>query len=164
MKSKIRSIGFRGAFTLVETVLAIGIMGLAITALLGLLPHGIETTKQASQENAYARIIDSVRAEILRLPFAQQAIQLAAVRRLSFDEQGTLLVPGNSVGFQAYLVEVDFRGAGGVPLQLNTSAGALGQNLLNHVIIRIAVTSLSDYTFTDRLANSYRTYPIYVGA
>jgi uncharacterized protein (TIGR02598 family) len=152
-------------FSLVETVLAIGIMGLAITALLGLLPHGIETTRQASQENAYARILDSVRAEILRLPFANVPTTMAAVERLSYDEQGNIRNSGDSSSFQAYIVEVDFRGIDNNPLTLSANVGGdTPQNLLYHFVIKIAATSLTDYSFEGRPANAFRTYSIYMGS
>jgi uncharacterized protein (TIGR02598 family) len=152
-------------FSLVETVLAIGIMGLAITALLGLLPHGIETTKLAAQENAYARIMDSVKAEIFRVPFAQVPSLMSVTQRLSYDEQGNILQGGNNINAQAYMVEVDFQGDTGLPLGTVASAGGnIPLTLLHHFVVRIAATSLTDYSFRGRPANAYRTYSVYMGS
>jgi uncharacterized protein (TIGR02598 family) len=57
-------------FSLVETVIAIGIMGLAVTALLGLLPHGMEMAKKAGDEGARARILDSIRSDISHMTYS----------------------------------------------------------------------------------------------
>jgi uncharacterized protein (TIGR02598 family) len=154
---------FLKAFSLVETVLAIGIMGLAITALLGLLPHGIEMTRQAGNENAYARILNTVRTELMRMPF--DTLQSTADNQLMrFDEQGVLLPPGASnygLNAQSFLVLVDYRGRQDNGIVLTGGSGTEAK--LHNFAIHIAATGLSDYNFRNVSPKAYRTFPMLVG-
>jgi uncharacterized protein (TIGR02598 family) len=150
-------------FSLVETVLAIGIMGLAITALLGLLPHGIEMTRQAGNENAIARILDTVHTELMRMPY-DTVHTLADGERLSFDEQGVLIAGGGGgagISAQAFLVQVDYRGVADNAIQLTGAVGAEPQ--VKNFAVQVASTGLSDFNFNSRSTKSFRTFPILVG-
>jgi uncharacterized protein (TIGR02598 family) len=145
-------------FSLVETVLAIGIMGLAITALLGLLPHGLEMTKQAGDENAYARIIESVRTELMRHPFATVA-RLADTSRMQFDEQGMSLSVASG-GQQAYVAQIDYRGPNESAITL--TGGNAAHQALHNFAVHIAASPQVDFNFKNRPPRSYRTYPVVI--
>jgi uncharacterized protein (TIGR02598 family) len=150
-------------FSLVETVLAIGIMGLAITALLGLLPHGIEMTRQAGNENAYARILNTVRTELMRVPF-DTLPTTADNQRMKFDEQGVMLLPGasnNGINAQSFLVLVDHEGL--LDNKLILTGGTATEHKLHNFSVHIAATGLPDFNFVAAPVKSYRTFPMLVG-
>jgi uncharacterized protein (TIGR02598 family) len=148
----------RSGFSLVETVIAIGIMALAVTALLGLLPQGIEMTRQAGNENAYARILSSVRAEINKVAFRDLA-QLE-LKRLTFDEQGVRIFQAGGAGTPvAYVAEVDFNGRGNNPIAL---PGGGPEVAIENFSVRIAASPLQDFNFLKAPAMAYRTYPVHI--
>jgi uncharacterized protein (TIGR02598 family) len=146
-------------FSLVETVIAIGIMALAVTALLGLLPHGIEMTRQAGNESAYARILNTVRTEVGRVDFA--SMSALENQRLIFDEQGIRLpkgASGSAAQLVAYVAEVDFNGPRNVAVVL--TSGAAAEPALHNFVVRIAATPLPDFNFQSTLVSGYRSYPL----
>jgi uncharacterized protein (TIGR02598 family) len=146
-------------FSLVETVIAIGIMALAVTALLGLLPQGIEMTRQAGNENAYARILSSVRAEINKVGFKD--LDQLELRRLTYDDQGVRIFQAGGTGNQiAYVAEVDFNGANNRPLTLPGGSGA--EVAIENFSVRIVASPLQDYNFLRAPPMAYRTYPIHI--
>ncbi len=51
-------------FSLVEVVLAVGIMGLGVVTILGLLPHGLEMSRKTANEQAQTRIVDQITGEL----------------------------------------------------------------------------------------------------
>ena len=53
------------AFTLIESVLALGIVATVLLAVIGLLPAGLEATRSAAQRSAEARIVEQVRVRSL---------------------------------------------------------------------------------------------------
>ncbi len=55
----------RCGFSMVEVVVAVGITGFALLALVGLLPHGIETMREAANISAEARISQYLVGEVM---------------------------------------------------------------------------------------------------
>ena len=53
------------AFTLIESVLALGIVATVLLAVIALLPAGLEATRSAAQRSAEARIVEQVRVRSL---------------------------------------------------------------------------------------------------
>ncbi len=54
----------KAGFSLVEVVLAVGIMGLGVVTILGLLPHGLEMSRKTANEQAQTRIVDQINGEL----------------------------------------------------------------------------------------------------
>ena len=50
----------KAGFSLVEVVLAVGIMAMGVVTILGLLPHGMEMSRKTANEQAETRIVDQL--------------------------------------------------------------------------------------------------------
>ena len=59
------------AFSLVEVVIAIGIVSFAVVAILGLIPTGLNTLKDSTGETVRAQIVRSIAASALTANFSQ---------------------------------------------------------------------------------------------
>lgn len=55
-----------GGFTLIEIVLAIGILAFALVGILGLFPVALETARESKEETIMAQIAQSIEADIRR--------------------------------------------------------------------------------------------------
>jgi uncharacterized protein (TIGR02598 family) len=141
------------AFSLVETVLALGILGLAITALLGLLPHGIEMTRRAANISAVSRITSSISSELSLIYFG--SLRSIGRTRLLYDDQGSKNL---SAEFISYVAEVTVVTAGA-----QLPGDATPQQRIVPVQIRVAATPNRDFDFERAPANSYQTIPVLLG-
>jgi type II secretory pathway pseudopilin PulG len=149
-------------FSLVETVLAVGLMAFAITALLGLLPHGIEMSRKAGVESAIVRIVDTVRSDLQRMPWSALPAGADNVQ-MAFDDQGLLIGPANpGAGLQAFAVLVDFAGPNNN--QITFPGGAGVEPLSLNFVIHVADTGDLGFSFARALTlgNRVRSFPILV--
>lgn len=77
-----RSRGVR-AFSLVETVMAVGLLTFGLVGLMGLLPAGLQNFREAVNRNGQAMALQAVRAEIARQPFST-----TTPLEIALDEEG----------------------------------------------------------------------------
>src|SRR5436853_4832798 len=63
----------RGAFSLVEVTLALGVAGFCFIAILGLLPVGVQTNQRAISQTAATNILSSVVSDLRATPKAAAA-------------------------------------------------------------------------------------------
>lgn len=75
------------AFSLVEVTLALGIVAFAFTAIMGVLPVGLNLFRGATDTSVTNRIVQKVSADLQQADF--DAIALSEDQTLFFDEQGT---------------------------------------------------------------------------
>lgn len=75
-----------GGFSLVEVTLAIGVVGFAFVALLGLLPVGMQTFRQAVDTSVRSQIVQRVFNEALQTNF--ETLVSVPSSDLYFDDQG----------------------------------------------------------------------------
>ena len=143
-------------FSLIETVLALGIMSLAITALLGLLPHGLEMSRKAANASAQTRIIDLIQNKLSNNSFASLGL-LSADQTLHFDDQGELLDDGHDLTGSVYVARV-------VADQKNVTlpgSGAIELTLLRFQV-QIASTPRPEFDFDSEPVNSYQSVPLLI--
>jgi uncharacterized protein (TIGR02598 family) len=81
------------AFSLLEVVLALGVAGFCLIAVLGLLPVGVQTNRNASSQTAVSNIIATVVSDLRTTPTAAMtspefAITFDAEKTLFFDASG----------------------------------------------------------------------------
>jgi uncharacterized protein (TIGR02598 family) len=89
-KSALHSIG---AFSLVEVTLALGIAAFCLIAVIGTIPVGVRTTRNATSQTAATNIMSAVVADLRATPkssstSAQFAITFGTARTLFFDGVG----------------------------------------------------------------------------
>ena len=94
----VRSDGFRchsnaAAFSLVEVVLALGVAAFCLIAVLGLMPAGVQTNRNATSQTAATNIMAAVVADLRTTPAAattspQFRITFGTDKTLYFDAPG----------------------------------------------------------------------------
>jgi uncharacterized protein (TIGR02598 family) len=139
---------FKAGFSLVEVVLAVGIMALGVVTILGLLPHGLEVSRQTANEQAESRIIDSIVGELQAMDWVTLNTQAKAVtsKEYLYDDQGLSLEGLSDSEVSAslsYVARVDIPDLD-VYLPTNAVAGAKNYNL-RRVVIDVAATPLKDF-------------------
>ncbi len=112
-----RSICGAAAFSLIEVTLALGIAAFCLIAVFGLMPVGVQTTRNASSQTAATNIMAAVVADLRALPTtkttsAQFGIVFGNAKTLYFDGTGqfaTSLSPNSR-----YKLNVTWNTANGV--------------------------------------------------
>lgn len=79
------------AFSLVETVIAVGITALIVLGLLGMLPSGLENLRQSGYRVAAARIVQSIHADYQMKDWKDVISTTKATTDYYFDDRGTRL-------------------------------------------------------------------------
>lgn len=137
----------RRGFSLIEVVLAVGIMALGVVTILGLLPHGLEMTRKTANEQAETRIVDALVGDLQTTDWATLENLGTAIRY--FDDQG-LELTRSSPDFDvlvSYVVQV------GIPdsdVILPTNDGQIGVNQnLRRVIIKMIAAPLVNFNFDN---------------
>ena len=81
------------AFTLVEVVIALGIIAFAFVPVIGLLPVGLDMSRQAMDATICAQIAQQLTSEVQQTDFTDIA-SLANVTPYWFDDQGKMVAGG----------------------------------------------------------------------
>lgn len=76
-----------GGFTLVEVTLAIGIISFAFVTMFGLLPVGLNVSRQAMDTTIEAQIVQQMKTQALQTDFSMLG-ELAVADEMCFDDQG----------------------------------------------------------------------------
>jgi uncharacterized protein (TIGR02598 family) len=83
----------QGGFTLVEVTLAIGIISFAFVTMFGLLPVGLNVSRQAMDTTIEAQIVQKMKTQALQTDFSMLS-NLKDADELSFDDQGKQVEAG----------------------------------------------------------------------
>ena len=150
-----------GGFSLVEVVIAVGIMALGLVAVLGLLPHGLAMTKKTSDLTYQTRIFQHLLSEYQSMPWeALEGASTGGGAQLRyFDYQGIELT-SNSTDQQeillSYVASVDINPS---PVELpHVNGQSRANDHLRRLVVRIAATPNRDFDFKKAGARSYATY------
>jgi type II secretory pathway pseudopilin PulG len=76
------------AFSLVEVVLAIGIVGFALLAIVGVMPLGLKSVKEGSDEMAALAILGALETDLRISPGTNSASTLFGIDRVKSGIQG----------------------------------------------------------------------------
>jgi len=75
------------AFSLVEVTIAIGIVSFILLTMLGLMPVGLSTLRQAMDQTVEGQIAQKLNGDILMTPFSQIAAKYSG-KTLYFNDEG----------------------------------------------------------------------------
>ena len=152
----------RGAFTLVETVLAIGIVSTVMIALMGLIPVGMKMMKEAGVNTVGARIANKLLGEVQLSEFDD--IQQYNNKEYWFDDMGTQLKKGQEESKirRIYTAKVEVE-------EENTQIpGAQPNKFLKRVVVKVSNVLGDEPDFDDpspdsganqkRIKKDYRSY------
>jgi uncharacterized protein (TIGR02598 family) len=146
------------AFSLVETTLAIGVVAFALVAMLGLMPVGLTSFREAMDASTSSRIIQRVSAELRQgtSVVAQQPI-------LYFDEQGDETTANAQDGKKALyhvntLVQTATSLPGGASSSLNTVTVEIVKNPRSEAVPR----DPSTLAFLEQPGMPVWRYPVYI--
>ena len=117
------------AFTLVEVVIAIGIISTVLIALVGILPVGVSTVQKAKNLSIEARIAHNIIGEV-QLSDWENLQQFNGETRY-FDDQATELDNGVADPRQVYSALIE------IPEQDPTIPGARPNPNLRRVIVKV---------------------------
>lgn len=135
----------RSGFSLVEVVLATGIMALGVVTILGLLPHGLEMSRKTANEQAETRIVDQIVGEFQSTDWG--SLDATPVQTRYFDDQGLEITLDNQ-DFDVllnYVVQVNIPD---MDVQLPTNEDAQGANQnLRRVIVKMISAPLRNFNF-----------------
>lgn len=146
----------RNGFSLVETVLALAVMGLAISVLLGLLPHGLDMARKAGVSAGEARITADILAELSQAEWDDLGNYDNDL--LFFDDQGVRIEQqgASSGGLASYVARIQLPGFPTLPGAVSNSPD------LQRVVIQVAASANPQLNF-DAPAASYSTYVSIIG-
>ncbi|TDU71149.1 uncharacterized protein (TIGR02598 family) [Prosthecobacter fusiformis] len=140
----------RCGFSLVEVVLATGIMALGVVTILGLLPHGLELSRKTANEQSETRIVDQIVGELQTINWAN--LEAGVQENRFFDDQGLELVEGQTGGADinsllSYVVQVNLP-----PLDVrlpsnDTNANRQVNQNLRRVIVKIIAAPIANFNF-----------------
>jgi uncharacterized protein (TIGR02598 family) len=134
-------------FSLVETVLAMAVMSLAVTVLLGLLPHGLEMSRKAGVSAGEARVTTEILGELSQVDW--NSLATYDNKRFYFDDQGVRL--SENAGLEiAYVAEVQ------LPVPINLPGASVPSDNLRRVVLDIASTPNTKFEFKD--GQTFSTY------
>ena len=143
----------RAGFSLVEVVLAVGIMALGVVTILGLLPHGLEMSRKTANEQAETRIVDQIVGELQ----ASEWTTLGGVTGpgnvggivLQYDDQGLRTLEGALTTYVARVMMVDDNeSTTGMEVPSNGGGAAFNPNL-RRVRIDVAAAQNADFDFDN---------------
>jgi len=83
------------AFSLVEVMLAMGVVAFSIITAIGVIPAGLVTIRQAMNDTVESQIVQRMGAQVAATPYAQLQASLAG-KTFYFDDQGAPLTNGLS--------------------------------------------------------------------
>ncbi len=145
-KSAVR---FQSGFSLVEVVLAVGIMALGVVTILGLLPHGLEMSRKTANEQAQTRIVDQIAGELQSADWETLGGVIgpgqAAGTVFQYDDQGLRTTDSALTTYVARVkLAVENEVTTGMELPANNNNVAFNKNLRR---IRIDVAASQDANF-----------------
>ncbi|XHR31081.1 MAG: Verru_Chthon cassette protein B [Chthoniobacteraceae bacterium] len=128
----------RRAFSLVEVVLALGIISVSLLAVMGLMPVGLKTMREAMDATVESQILQKINAEASLTPFSQLAANFAG-KTFYYDESGLFLSnsPATAPSATRYWVTTDVTN----PIYPGSSNAAVSNNLSALSILIVSAAS-----------------------
>jgi uncharacterized protein (TIGR02598 family) len=157
MKAKILSTTVRrrlanlSGFSLVEVVLAVGIMGLGVVTILGLLPHGLEMSRRTANEQAQTRIVDQIVGELQAADWATMGgiVGAGAGQQVyQFDDQGLRTMQSQLTTYVARVMLTEQTETTNGAIMPSNKGNTRNQNL-RRVSIDVAAAQNTNFNFDN---------------
>lgn len=137
-------------FSLVEVVLAVGIMALGVVTILGLLPHGLEMSRRTANEQAETRIVDQIVGELQSSDWATLGGLLDNGEvRLIYDDQGLKALSPTLTTYVARVTLTEASESKQGMLLPSNKGGAERNKNLRRVKIEVAATQTRNFNFDN---------------
>ncbi len=146
------------AFSLVEVVIAMGVVSFAFVALFGMLPMGLQTFRQAIDTNVQATIAQQMAGLAEQTAFTNLT-SLATSSPYYFDDQGIALDSATNLS-RIYTVYVEVNMTADIPstsgTQTSTSLATLKVHIINKTKFQKqgAISVPDTNTFTTLIADT----------
>jgi uncharacterized protein (TIGR02598 family) len=149
--------GVNSGFSLVEVVIALGIVATVMVALMALLPLGMDALRESADLTVQSRIAQDLIGDVQQADWDTLTRYENELRY--FDGEGTTLETAGS-GTRLYSAKIEFPDT---PINLP----GLGQNRYTRkVVIKVAFTppgqELVDWNSTGKTKKRYKEYPTVV--
>jgi uncharacterized protein (TIGR02598 family) len=152
--SRLKLLRRRGdaGFSLVEVVLAIGIVAFAFLPLLGLMPIGLSTSRQAIDTTIEAQIIQQMTSQAQQTDFSSLST-LASSTPTCFDANGNITTASSAM----------YKASFGSPANTVLPGGATTQKLETITIYILSTRTLNGMNTTDLSTNpASKKYIVYI--
>lgn len=143
-------------FSLVEVTLALGIVSFSLLTMVGVMPVGLSTLKQATEQTTESQIVQKIGCEAYLTSFSKLGTSFSG-RTFYYDERGKLLAAspasapaGTRYWAKASVVDSVFPGS--------ANAGSQGAMANSLVLMRIDILSGP----SEELARSTNSYSIQI--
>lgn len=93
------------AFTLIETVLAIGIVSFALVGIMGLLPCGLQVFRKAMDTTLESQMVQHLSGKISQTPY--EDLSLLQGQNFWFDDSGNFVAENSADGIYQATVTVN---------------------------------------------------------
>ncbi len=135
--------GQGGGFTLIEVVLALGVLSFAMVSLLGMIPMGLSTFKDAMNTTVESHIVQAVANDLLLTDFSNLGNASSPSRY--FDDQGLELPDaGSNPIYTATVTAQSLAAAPNSPIGLATAAA--GSSVRIQITNRTAPGRVASYS------------------
>ena len=106
----------RRAFSLVEVTLALGIISFSLVAVLGLMPVGLTTMRQAMDASIEEQIVQKITGEVHLTPYSKLSTAMIG-KSFYFDDQGLVVATADNARFWATINDATttYPGSSAVP-------------------------------------------------
>jgi len=84
------------AFSLVEVTMALGIVSFGLLSVMGLMPVGLSTLRNAMDQTVEGQIVQKVSGRFLLTPFSKLQTDYAAGTNFYFDQEGEEVAQSNA--------------------------------------------------------------------
>ena len=139
-KSNVSRRATPAAFTLVEVALAMGVASFALVALIGMLPVGLATQRQAISNTIESQIVQTISNDILLSSFNN--LSTSSTTTYHFDNSGQTVSASQTGVPTMYTASVTLQSLSStllnpINLQTQTSAGSAAVDQGYNVIIKV---------------------------